>query len=103
MLPRTVNSVLSQTFTDFIYIIVNNGSTDNTQSLIDKYCKEDKRIISFSYPENTRDPKILRERYLKRKEKQDIFYSLPYSMSIDDDDFMEPTAVETLYRLITEY
>jgi len=106
LLPRTVNSVLSQTFTEFIYIIVNNGSTDSTQSLIDKYCKEDKRIISFSYPENTRDPKILNERTLERKEKLDIIFNnaiIPYYMRIDDDDFMEPTTVETLYRLITEY
>jgi len=105
LLPRAVNSVLSQTFTDFLYIIFNNGSTDNTQSLIDKYCKEDKRIISFSYSENTRNPKILNERILDQREKLNTIYSpLPsYYMNIDDDDFMESTTVETLYQLITEY
>jgi glycosyltransferase involved in cell wall biosynthesis len=106
LLPRAVDSVLSQTFTDFSYVIINNGSTDNTQTIIDKYSEEDKRIISFSYPENTKNPQILNERYLLRKKKLEINFNYrfpPFYLNIDDDDFMEPDTVETLYRLITEY
>ena len=37
-LPRALNACVNQTFKDFEIVIVNNGSTDNTQSIIDKFC-----------------------------------------------------------------
>ncbi|MDE7324001.1 MAG: glycosyltransferase family 2 protein [Lachnospiraceae bacterium] len=42
-LKRTIDSILSQTFKDFELIIVDDGSTDNTNALIDTY--EDNRIV----------------------------------------------------------
>jgi glycosyltransferase involved in cell wall biosynthesis len=91
--------VLSQTFTDFQYLIVNNGSTDGTQVLIDQYCKEDKRIKTISFPFNSKDSTVM----AKRRPLIEKYKTTPYYMSIDDDDFMEPITVETLYHLITEY
>ena len=48
-LKRTIDSILSQTFKDFELIIVDDGSTDHTKALIDRY--EDDRIVYF-YKEN---------------------------------------------------
>ena len=42
-LKEAIDSILNQTFTDFEIIIVNDGSTDSTASIIDNY--DDKRII----------------------------------------------------------
>lgn len=41
---NTINSVLSQDCGDFEYIIVNDGSTDNTAKILDEYQKLDHRI-----------------------------------------------------------
>lgn len=41
-LAEAINSILSQTFTDFEFIIVNDGSTDNSENVILSY--SDKRI-----------------------------------------------------------
>lgn len=38
VIQRAINSVLNQTFTDFEYIIIDDGSIDNTQSLIEHIC-----------------------------------------------------------------
>jgi len=99
LLPRTVDSVLSQTFTDFEYLIINNGSTDGTQALIDQYCKRDNRIRIFSFIQNRTNIEFYHAKYQIATENQMI----PYCMIIDDDDYMESNTVETLYNLITNY
>lgn len=43
-LPDIINSVLKSTHKDFELIIVNDGSTDNTQEIIEKYAQKDSRI-----------------------------------------------------------
>jgi glycosyltransferase involved in cell wall biosynthesis len=41
---RMIDCVLSQTFTDFEFIIVDNGSTDKSGEIADKYAEKDSRI-----------------------------------------------------------
>lgn len=41
---KCIESVLSQTFTDFELIVVNDGSTDKTYEIIKKYALKDSRI-----------------------------------------------------------
>ena len=43
-LRGTINSILSQTFRNFEFIIVNDGSTDTTGSILQEYAKKDPRI-----------------------------------------------------------
>ncbi len=48
-LETTIESVLKQTFTNFEFIISNNGSTDETSAIIQKFKKIDGRIIFFDH------------------------------------------------------
>lgn len=50
-LPACIESVLEQTFSDFEFIILNDGSTDRTWEIIQDYAKKDSRIRPFSFPE----------------------------------------------------
>ena len=43
-IEASVRSVLSQDFTDFEYIIINDGSSDGTKKIIERLQKEDGRI-----------------------------------------------------------
>ena len=44
VLKRCVDSIIKQTITDFECILVDDGSTDRSGEICDKYSKEDKRI-----------------------------------------------------------
>ena len=46
-LRDAINSILNQTFTDFEFIITNDGSTDGVPHLLNEFMKKDSRIIVF--------------------------------------------------------
>lgn len=51
-LSQTIESVLSQTFSDFELLIVDNCSTDNTSDVVKKYSNSDQRITYFRNESN---------------------------------------------------
>ena len=43
-LEKCLNSVIKQTYSNFELIVVNDGSTDNSQQIIDEFVTKDDRI-----------------------------------------------------------
>ena len=41
---EAINSILEQTFEEFEFIIVNDGSTDGTRAILDSFASKDSRI-----------------------------------------------------------
>jgi glycosyltransferase involved in cell wall biosynthesis len=46
-LPESIESILSQTYSNFEFIIIDDASTDRSWSIIQKYTKSDKRIRAY--------------------------------------------------------
>ncbi len=52
-LPRTLDSLKRQQNKNFIWLIIDDGSTDNTKELVDKWLKDDYGFeIVYIYKEN---------------------------------------------------
>jgi glycosyltransferase involved in cell wall biosynthesis len=88
ILPTAIKSVLDQTYKNFEYIIVDDGSTDNTEEVVGKI--NDKRII---YIKNNRSkgPSGARNTGLDIAKGEWVTY-------IDDDDQWYPKLLEVMIR-----
>lgn len=49
-LSQAIDSILQQTFTDFEFLIIDDGSTDRSRSILERYAQQDQRIRLISRP-----------------------------------------------------
>ncbi len=88
-LSHCLDSVLAQTFSDFEVICINDGSTDNSLQILQKYLKKDDRIQIINQP--NRGLSCARNAGLSIAEGKFISF-------IDSDDFVAPEFLEILYK-----
>jgi glycosyltransferase involved in cell wall biosynthesis len=86
-LHEAIDSILNQTFTDFEFVIINDGSTDSTQGIIESY--SDPRIILVNQ-ENIGLAKSLNKGIRLAKGK--------YIARMDADDVSELDRFEIQYK-----
>ncbi len=90
-LSACIDSILSQTFSDFQLILVDDGSPDGCAAICEGYAARDSRIL-FLRQEN-QGQSAARNHGLKYAEGQWICY-------VDSDDLIHPQMVELLYAQI---
>lgn len=81
-LRESVDSILNQTFTDFEFLIVDDGSTDNTWEILREYADRDQRVKLFKNEDNiglikslNKGLNLARGAYIARQDADDV--SLP--------------------------
>lgn len=92
-LRECVDSVLAQTFHDWELIIVDDGSTDSSGSIADRYAASDPRIRVY-HVENG-GPSAARNYGLLKSTSKYIYY-------LDADDAIHPLALTIMVNGITE-
>ena len=55
-LSRSIDSLLSQSFSDFTLLISDNASSDETQAICERYCAQDRRVRYFRQVTNIGAP-----------------------------------------------
>lgn len=88
-LPRCLESILSQTYTNLEILLVDDGSEDDTGIICDKYAAQDSRIIVI-HQEN-KGLSGARNAALSVAQGAYIGY-------VDGDDFIEPDMYKEMYR-----
>lgn len=92
-LRESVDSVISQTYQNLEIIIVDDGSTDDSGSICDKYAENDSRIIVI-HSEN-RGLSAARNLGMSKM-------SGSYICFLDSDDWIDSRAIETLLKTAVE-
>jgi len=94
-LAQAIESVLSQTYTDFELIVSDDGSNDNTDSIVSFYAEKDKRI-----------------RYLKNSNRLGLFGNFnnciehssgEYINILGHDDVMLPRNIQVKTEIFEQY
>ena len=90
-LSKAIESVISQSFTRWELIIIDDGSTDNTKILVEKYQKTQKQI-RYIYQKNS-ERSAARNNGIKNSYGQWICF-------LDSDDLYHHSHLATFYELI---
>jgi glycosyltransferase involved in cell wall biosynthesis len=86
---RCLDSILSQTFTDWECILVDDGSTDDSGKICDEYTGKDKRFVVF-HQEN-KGVAMARQKGVNEAKGE-------YSIHADGDDWMEHQMIDSMYQ-----
>lgn len=93
-IEHCINSIQNQTYKDLEIIIVNDGSTDNTEQIISDLQSVDNRIKVFTIPNGG----------VSHARNTGIDNATgDYITFVDSDDYIDTKMYETLYSLIKEY
>lgn len=87
---KAIRSILNQTFSDFEFLVIDNGSTDCTGTIIDRLSQEDDRISVVHNDENEPPSESLNTA-MQRAEGR-------YLYIIDSDDWAEPELLDKMYQ-----
>lgn len=97
LISETLDSIIAQTYTNWECIVVDDGSSDNTDELIDAYQKRDARIKYHHRPNNK--PKGANScRNIGLSESKG-----DYIIFFDSDDLMTPDHIEIKINAILKY
>ncbi len=87
-LHKCYESLLRQTCSDFEWLVVDDGSTDNTKEIVDGWIKESKIVVRYIYKKNGGMHSGYNTAY------DNITTEL--AINIDSDDYMPDDAVEKI-------
>lgn len=92
-LKKCMNSVLNQTYQNFEVILVDDGSSDDSVQMCDRYAESDARVRVIHKPNG--GVSTARNRGIEEARGQYITF-------LDSDDYIEPNMVELFVKAIEE-
>lgn len=106
-ISEAVDSVLKQTYRDFEIIVVDDGSTDGTEKIVNEYIKKHPKKIRYFYQEN-KGPASARNKGIKEAEGEFIAFLDADDKWIEDKlgksvKFIEDRGFDWICTAMTKY
>lgn len=95
LLKRCYASLLAQINKNFEWLIVDDGSTDNTEEVVRQFIDENKMVIKYIYKKN--GGKHTAVNLGVKNITSDL------TLLLDSDDYLTEDAVEQIYRIAEKY
>ena len=92
-LEECLNSLQHQTYTDIEVILVNDGSTDNSKTICERYCEEDNRFLLIN--QKNQGQSVARNVGVVASKGEYIAF-------VDSDDILQRNYLEKLMQYMTE-
>lgn len=102
-LPKAIESVLSQTFGDFEFIIVDDGSRDGTADVLAEYARVDSRIVVHTYRGNSGLPALRVNQAALRSRGHYIGYQFDDDYWTEDSLRLRVSELEKIDQLAVVY
>lgn len=93
-LAECLESIINQTYSDLEIICINDGSTDNSLSIVNKYAKLDDRIVLLDKENSGYGDSMNRGLSIAKGE---------YISIVESDDFIEKDMLGVLYEKMASY
>ena len=91
---NAIDSILNQTYNDFEFIIVDDGSTDSTSEVLQKYAAKDKRVVLLR--QNNQGAAAARNAGVDKAKGKYIAF-------MDDDDISLPNRLDKQVAFLEKY
>ncbi|WP_339661508.1 glycosyltransferase family A protein [Croceibacter atlanticus] len=95
LLPRLYKSLCKQTNQDFLWLIIDDGSTDNTKEIATQWIKAKEIEIKYKFKKNG-----------GMHTGHNMAYKLmqtEYNVCVDSDDYLLPDSIQKIIGLINKY
>ncbi len=94
-----IESILNQTYKEWVLIIRDDNSTDNTPQIIKKYAMQNKQVVIIEDELGNLGPLLNFNQLMKHA----ISINAPYIMFSDQDDLWFPNKIYESYQAIKHY
>ena len=97
LIQETLNSVITQLYSKWECIIVDDGSTDNTKQVVEGYAKKDERFKYFQRPAGRKKGASPSRNYGLEMANGD------YIQFLDSDDLLEEKKFQEQIKVLSQY
>jgi len=95
-LPKLYQSLKNQNKKDFVWLIIDDGSSDDTREYVEKISRENEIIINYIYQDNGGKGRALNKAFT-------FFETASLYVIVDSDDYLLNDAIENVQKYIDKY